>query len=388
MSQPDLTVEWYYVTSAGDQAGPVNIDELRSQYQSKNTHNECLCWNEALEGWTMIKDVPSLISYIAPKGPPPLPRVPTISISLPPLLSASTSLSSSQIVPLSPTASPLPAESPTSASSQNRAASPSPSPSANYNTNAPRSPTSSVATTASATRKNKQTVIAANKDKYKTLKKDKVGSGTLTKSNTGNIMNELMNKSNKAKTLKLSSSTAGITDIDSQSASAASLPLASLTAPIPAPLYIPIAVEPVIVSSAPSRLSESTVVETTQLVSSPPTTLAVLPSDPIAAAEYISQQLIYAISTLDLDRLTYWLNQGDMLQIDENHYVISPLARMYSSKIEECHRLINEAMQSMDEGALLYGIYYADCLGYDSSIVQACRRSRDTIIQLNRCWPI
>ena len=80
------------MTSGGEQAGPVNIDELRYLYNTKATHGQCLCWNESMDGWTLIKDVALLTAYFNPKQlPPPLPKAPTISLALPPLSAAEVS---------------------------------------------------------------------------------------------------------------------------------------------------------------------------------------------------------------------------------------------------------------------------------------------------------
>lgn len=74
---PDL--EWYYVTAAGAQAGPIDLAGLRTEFAGGSTNDKCLCWNESMAGWTVIAEVPGLLDTLRPKIPPVAPR-PVVSV--------------------------------------------------------------------------------------------------------------------------------------------------------------------------------------------------------------------------------------------------------------------------------------------------------------------
>lgn len=60
---------YYYIDSAGQQAGPVPADQLAANGVTANT----LVWKEGISQWTKASDVPELRYLFDPTVPPPPP---------------------------------------------------------------------------------------------------------------------------------------------------------------------------------------------------------------------------------------------------------------------------------------------------------------------------
>ena len=305
----------------------MNIEELRYLYNAKATHSDCLCWNEAMDGWTLIKHVQLLTAFLHPaKLPPPLPKTATLSLALPPLNTA-------EVVPAPP--SP---PNPTTTSSPSPSSSTAPSSSSSF----PLNPKPSVG------------LVAAQAARYKSMKKDRSSGGT----------------SKKFATLKLNKTAAAAATADP------SLPSPhSTTSPSPS--------TPTVAStSPPTNKSEPA---STPTPTPAPAQSAAIPIPPAGTytAEEISAALTSAIAAMDPEQLVHWLAVGDAAQLDENRFIASPLARMYLSHIDAARQRMRDAVTSMDEEELCLAVHYAEAIGYERTDVQSCRKLRDAVIQLN-----
>ena len=343
----------YYVTSSGEQAGPVNADELRVLHHQKQTHDGCLCWNEHMDGWTLIGDVPVLQKHIAAAGktlPPPLPsmQAPSPQITV-----------AAEVAP-----APASLSSPSSASSSSLQ--PEQSPRAALSVKGAPSVGA---------------VAAAAASKYRRMKKDRASMGSIGKAQA---MADSPSGGNSKKFGTMKPAKPAASSQSSSPAQAAS-PRDRLSS-----------------ASASSSSSSSTTAATASSSSSPPAPAAaasahssslsavstpayVPPAAPSGGytAEEISEQLTSAIAALDPEAITYWLAAGDAIQLDELRFCSSPLARMYLSKLDTARRRMRDAVKSMDETELCEAVWYSEAIGYQRLDVVSCRKLRDAVIQLN-----
>ena len=329
------------MTSGGEQAGPVNIEELRYLYTNQGTHGDCLCWNESMDGWTLIKDVPLLTAFLHPaKLPPPLPRTATLSLALPPLNSA-------EVAP-APRSPPNPTTS-----------SPSPS-SSSFSTPTP----------SSLPLKSKTSVglVAAQAARYKSLKKDRSSGGKGVGAD-GKRFGTL--KLNKAAAAAAAAGPTTTTTTDTALPS----PHSSVTNP-PAPA-------PVVLSPKAAKEADPATPSPPQSTPAPVPAPTPVPPAGTYTSDEISAQLTSAIAAMDPEQLVHWLAVGDAAQLDENRYIASPLARMYLSHIEQARQRMRDAVTSMDEEELCLAVCYAESIGYERTDVASCRKLRDAVIQLN-----
>jgi len=78
-------LEWYWVDNGGTQQGPTSKAGVKAAFDAKKTTMDCLCWNENMENWTAMKDVPVIANFLQPAGsapakvPPKVPGRPTVS---------------------------------------------------------------------------------------------------------------------------------------------------------------------------------------------------------------------------------------------------------------------------------------------------------------------
>ena len=312
----DLSAEWYYVASTGEQAGPVNIDELRYLFQKKQTNNDCLCWTEQLPGWTLIRDVPQLQQHFVSKpGPPPLP-----SNNLPSLNTAA------EVAP-APTSS-----SPTASSGRN-------------------------------TMSRKTGQLVAQHAKYKSLKKERTASSSMK----GTAVSEMVGAAQKKYgTLTKAPANSGgnaaqVVPVGGDAAVSAR-PTSTSTTPATAASAVFDAFN---AAAAAQKAADSSAYP---LSKSP---------------EVISSNLISAITALDSDALSAQLAAGDAIQLDEQQFIASPLARMYLAKLDEVRARMREAVRAMDEVQLCQAVYAAEAIGYNKLDVVSCRKLRDAVVQLN-----
>ncbi|GMH88871.1 hypothetical protein TrVE_jg4076 [Triparma verrucosa] len=72
--------DWFYGDENGDQQGPVHISELRSLYAQKSIMADTLLWNETMEEWLELSELPDLMKRLdQPPPPPKSQRVPSIA---------------------------------------------------------------------------------------------------------------------------------------------------------------------------------------------------------------------------------------------------------------------------------------------------------------------
>ena len=344
-SAADLSVEWYYVASSGEQSGPVNIDELRYLFHKQLTNNDCLCWTEQLPGWTLIRDVDQLQQHFASKpNPPPLPTPSTIQLALPPLNTATNTAS----------AAAGGATSPTAGGGSGR-----------------------------STMSRKTGQLVAQHAKYKTLGKKERGSGGVASSSLkGSAVSDMIGAAQKKYgTLKVSKSTTGSAAMNTNILSPAS--------PLNTAQVVPVSGEAVVSPRHASTCSTPTAATSAVFdafqAASAATPAVVDPASypPSQSPDVISSNLITAITQLDADALTTQLAAGDAIQLDEQHYVASPLARMYAAKLDEVRGRMREAVRVMDEVLLCQAVYAAEAIGYNKLDVVSCRKLRDAVVQLN-----
>ena len=332
-SAADLSVEWYYVASTGEQAGPVNIDELRYLFHKQQTNNDCLCWTEQLPGWTAIRDVAQLQSHFATKpSPPPLPPPSTIQLALPPLNT------SAEVAPAPATTSPT-------------------------------------ASSGKSTMSRKTGQLVAQHAKYKTLKKERTGAaGVASASLKGSAVSDMVGAAQKKYgTLKVG-----------KSAATNGAAMLSPVSPSHTAQVVPASGESVV---SPRNTSPSTatsaVLDAFNAAAASPTAVDQSAYPPSQSPAQVSVNLIAAITALDPDALTAQLAAGDSIQLDEQQYIASPLGRMYLAKIDEVRARMREAVRVMDELQLCQAVYAAEAIGYNRLDVISCRKLRDAVVQLN-----
>ena len=83
-------MEWYYVSESNSSEGPVSEKDLKDLLKASKIGNQTLVWNEEMENWIEIINIPALKKILIassrhkhiPAGPPvPLKRfVSTISL--------------------------------------------------------------------------------------------------------------------------------------------------------------------------------------------------------------------------------------------------------------------------------------------------------------------
>eukprot|EP00808_Paulinella_micropora_P005871 g56997.t1 len=69
-------MSWYFVDIRDEQFGPVEIPAIKAAWDAKQVDAECICWNESMEDWIPINQVPDLMKALNPpakpaRGPPP-----------------------------------------------------------------------------------------------------------------------------------------------------------------------------------------------------------------------------------------------------------------------------------------------------------------------------
>ena len=71
---PPLPPKLFYVLIDNEQNGPLRVDQLKQLIEASKVNNESLVWEESLNDWTLITEVPSL-SILFKKTPPPPPAI-------------------------------------------------------------------------------------------------------------------------------------------------------------------------------------------------------------------------------------------------------------------------------------------------------------------------
>ncbi|MBT8255972.1 MAG: SPFH domain-containing protein [Bacteroidia bacterium] len=69
---PQATQYFYAVN--GQQAGPVNYEQLGALFANRTVNKETLVWKQGMGNWTAIKDVEELKAFLGGSTPPPLPN--------------------------------------------------------------------------------------------------------------------------------------------------------------------------------------------------------------------------------------------------------------------------------------------------------------------------
>ena len=53
--------EWYYNNGTDDHSGPVSKDDLVKLFRNMEITKDTLVWNESMEGWEEVGELPSLM---------------------------------------------------------------------------------------------------------------------------------------------------------------------------------------------------------------------------------------------------------------------------------------------------------------------------------------
>ena len=64
MASKGQSLEYYYLNAKNEQEGPVSEDTLRSMYSSKKVDNKTAVWNENMDDWTNIDEIPDLMAQL------------------------------------------------------------------------------------------------------------------------------------------------------------------------------------------------------------------------------------------------------------------------------------------------------------------------------------
>ncbi len=63
----------YFYAHNGQQAGPVNFDQLKALFANRTVNKDSLVWKQGMTGWSAIKEVEELKAFLGGSTPPPLP---------------------------------------------------------------------------------------------------------------------------------------------------------------------------------------------------------------------------------------------------------------------------------------------------------------------------
>jgi membrane protease subunit (stomatin/prohibitin family) len=75
MSPPPMPVQvQYFYAANGAQQGPVSFDQLKALFASRTINRDSLVWKQGMSGWTALKEVEALKSFLGGSTPPPLPQ--------------------------------------------------------------------------------------------------------------------------------------------------------------------------------------------------------------------------------------------------------------------------------------------------------------------------
>ncbi len=66
------SIQYYYAVD-GQQAGPVNFDQLKSLFAGRKVNKETLIWKQGMANWSPLKEVEELKVFLGRNTPPPLP---------------------------------------------------------------------------------------------------------------------------------------------------------------------------------------------------------------------------------------------------------------------------------------------------------------------------
>ncbi|NNK87180.1 MAG: SPFH domain-containing protein [Flavobacteriaceae bacterium] len=63
----------YFYAANGQQAGPVNIEQLKALFANRTVNKDSLVWKQGMSEWSALKDVEELKAFLGGSTPPPLP---------------------------------------------------------------------------------------------------------------------------------------------------------------------------------------------------------------------------------------------------------------------------------------------------------------------------
>ena len=63
----------YFYASNGQQAGPVNLEQLSALFANRTVNKDSLVWKQGMANWMPLKDVEELKAFLGGSNPPPLP---------------------------------------------------------------------------------------------------------------------------------------------------------------------------------------------------------------------------------------------------------------------------------------------------------------------------
>ncbi|WP_190810566.1 SPFH domain-containing protein [Flagellimonas sp. S3867] len=64
----------YFYAANGAQQGPVSFEQLQALFAGRTINRDSLVWKQGMAGWTALKDVEELKSFLGGNTPPPLPN--------------------------------------------------------------------------------------------------------------------------------------------------------------------------------------------------------------------------------------------------------------------------------------------------------------------------
>ncbi|MDO5979779.1 SPFH domain-containing protein [Flavivirga spongiicola] len=67
-----IAVQYFYALN-GQQAGPVNFEQLRVLFANRTVNKETLVWKQGMQNWTVLQEVEELKAFLGGSTPPPLP---------------------------------------------------------------------------------------------------------------------------------------------------------------------------------------------------------------------------------------------------------------------------------------------------------------------------
>ncbi len=63
----------YFYAANGQQAGPVNFEQLKALFANRTVKKDSLVWKQGMSEWSALKDVEELKAFLGGNTPPPLP---------------------------------------------------------------------------------------------------------------------------------------------------------------------------------------------------------------------------------------------------------------------------------------------------------------------------
>jgi hypothetical protein len=73
MPPPMPVAVTYFYALNGQQAGPVNFEQLSTLFANRTVNKDTLVWKQGMQAWIALSEVEELKAFLGGSMPPPLP---------------------------------------------------------------------------------------------------------------------------------------------------------------------------------------------------------------------------------------------------------------------------------------------------------------------------